>query len=322
MSAGIGAMFSLLNMALQERTNSRNIQNQNELFQKQIEHQDRLNANGALMQKQGLERAGLNVLSQFGPNMNLQAPTPSMVQQQAPQADSSFVQLLQQQPLIDAQVRKLDAERQETLSRIPLNDANTRNIIQNTANALEQNGILKFQNATQEQQFYATMANLFADTQVKAANAENVNWDNMLKDLEYQLEEASLDTRKQIYAQTLADITASAELKQEEKRLTIQKINESVANVAFTNAQIHRLNTLLDAEFKKLNYDAEQSHQQGLFIMAQASMVRTQQEWIEFDKMLQSLGISKKAITELGKLTPFGKYRPKTKTSYNKSGIR
>lgn len=108
------AISSAVNFISGNHANRANIRNQNELLKKQYQMQQELNANGALVQKQGLERAGMNVLSQFGPNMNLSAPTPSKSDIIAPQADLSGVvqmaQMMQQQPLVKAQADKTQAE--------------------------------------------------------------------------------------------------------------------------------------------------------------------------------------------------------------------
>lgn len=97
-------------------TNSRNIRNQNMLWRQQQEQQNFLNANGALIKRQSLERAGLNVNADFGYSPALQASQPTPVQQQPMDFSAinslgaNVAQLLQQQPLIDAQKQKTSEE--------------------------------------------------------------------------------------------------------------------------------------------------------------------------------------------------------------------
>lgn len=106
--AGVGALASLV---AQRQANKANIENQNQLWQKQKQYQNELNANGALIRKQSLMRAGMNPNSDFGGEPHLQAPSPSMATVQAPNIDtSSMAQLLQQQPLVDANVRNVNAD--------------------------------------------------------------------------------------------------------------------------------------------------------------------------------------------------------------------
>lgn len=98
------------------RNNKRNIENQNMLWQAQQRQQNFLNANGALIKRQSLERAGLNPMSDFGYSPNVTASVPSPAQQTAPQIDlSPLMALVQQKPVVDANARKTnaDAEKQE-----------------------------------------------------------------------------------------------------------------------------------------------------------------------------------------------------------------
>lgn len=108
------------NISAQKEINKQNIQNQWRLFHAQNDRQDYLNANQDLIKRQSLQRAGLNLLSQFGGNPNLSTNTVSQPEQRtppkvAPQFDTAFAQMLQQQPLVKAQTRELNAnaERQE-----------------------------------------------------------------------------------------------------------------------------------------------------------------------------------------------------------------
>lgn len=126
--AGIGNFISSLitnhqNVKMQEEINRRNIDNQWKMFQALNSRQDYLNANQDLIKRQSLQRAGLNLWSEFGGNPNLSSNTVAQPEQRAvskvaPQLDPAFVQMLQQQPLVDAQARHLnaDAEHQEILN--------------------------------------------------------------------------------------------------------------------------------------------------------------------------------------------------------------
>lgn len=110
----IGAFLAgasqLFNIASQRMTNDANIANQNALWQKQVDYQNWLNSNSALIKKNSLKNAGLNVNWSDGAGQNLQMPSPSMSQQYAPQIDAGALgQLVNQTQLNDAQIRQYDA---------------------------------------------------------------------------------------------------------------------------------------------------------------------------------------------------------------------
>lgn len=96
--------------------NKKNIRNQNELWEKQKAYQNWLNANGALVQRQAQSRAGLNPNADFGTSAHLQTPSPSRADLQMPdfsaipQGGQSVAQMIQQQPLINAQAQKTMSE--------------------------------------------------------------------------------------------------------------------------------------------------------------------------------------------------------------------
>lgn len=98
------------NALLQGSANKENIENQWKLYQAQNRRQDELNANSALIQRQALSKAGLNINSEYGGYPNLVGATPTKSDVTAPQLDSQgflgALQLAQQKPLVDAQVAK------------------------------------------------------------------------------------------------------------------------------------------------------------------------------------------------------------------------
>ncbi len=111
------------NISAQKEINKQNIENQWRMFHAQNNRQDYLNANQDLIKRQSLQRAGLNLWSEFGGNPNLSTNTVSQPEQKsvpkvAPQFDSAFAQMLQQQPLVDAQAEltKQKAKEQEILN--------------------------------------------------------------------------------------------------------------------------------------------------------------------------------------------------------------
>ena len=115
-SAGAFAIISdVANAFLQDYQNEKNRDFQEHMLDRQQQYQNELNANSALIQRQSLERAGLN------PNLMSGAPpygTASVLgdssSQQAPQVDPSvfnvIAQMQQNQPLVDAQTRMTNAQ--------------------------------------------------------------------------------------------------------------------------------------------------------------------------------------------------------------------
>lgn len=117
------------NISFQKEINKQNIQNQWRMFHAQNNRQDYLNANQDLIKRQSLQRAGLNLWSQFGGNPNLSTNTVAQPEQRAvskvaPQLDSVFAQMLQQQPLVDAQAKltQQKAKEQEILNNRMLSE--------------------------------------------------------------------------------------------------------------------------------------------------------------------------------------------------------
>lgn len=109
----IGAFASFANSAMQNATNSSSIRNQNALWQKQKEYQNFLNANGMLVHRNALAKAGLNPNYEFGPSENLTAGTPNQASLVSPNID---VGSLLQSQLIDSQRRNIDADTDKKLA--------------------------------------------------------------------------------------------------------------------------------------------------------------------------------------------------------------
>ena len=117
--AGIANMISQVetnshNIRMQEEINQRNINNQWAMFRAQNNRQDYLNANQDLIKRQSLAKAGINVNSEFGGYPNISTNPVSQAEQKAVQASpvdaSLFAQMVQQAPLIEAQVKNINAD--------------------------------------------------------------------------------------------------------------------------------------------------------------------------------------------------------------------
>lgn len=119
-SAAGSAIAGGANALSTNAANKRTIANQNELWEKQKAYQNWLNANGALIQKQSMQRAGFNPNAEFGTSANLQAPTPQKSDIQPTDysllssVGSDVAQMIQQQPVVDATVQKTNADAQLT----------------------------------------------------------------------------------------------------------------------------------------------------------------------------------------------------------------
>lgn len=106
----ISAATSLFNMFSQKRTNEENIENQWALFNAQKGYQDKLNANGALLQRQSMAKAGMNLNMDNGTSPNLVASPGQMATKSAPQIDPAAMALLGDTALKLAQAKNLDAD--------------------------------------------------------------------------------------------------------------------------------------------------------------------------------------------------------------------
>lgn len=101
---------SLYNRYSQNRTNDENIENQWALFNAQKGYQDKLNANGALLQRQSMAKAGMNLNMDNGTAPNLVASPGQMASKTAPQIDPAAMALLGDTALKFAQAKNLNAD--------------------------------------------------------------------------------------------------------------------------------------------------------------------------------------------------------------------
>lgn len=111
-AAGAGSLISsFVNNEMQKQTNEQMIDNQWQMFRAQNERQDYLNDYQDLIKRNSLKRAGMNVNSEFGGYPNIQTNSVSQPQLGAPQIDgATLANMIQQAPLIEAQVRNINAD--------------------------------------------------------------------------------------------------------------------------------------------------------------------------------------------------------------------
>lgn len=109
-TAMLGAS-ALANMASQSSTNRKMLENASELLSREQSFQRGMNRDMYSTYRHSLEGAGMNLNSQLGGYPNTSSPSSSTPGLTAPQLDlSSAASLLQQQPLVDANVRKTEAD--------------------------------------------------------------------------------------------------------------------------------------------------------------------------------------------------------------------
>lgn len=110
MSAFIGSLSNLGNMAMQSITNSQMLEQQNELLKKQQGFQIYMNNNQYQQYRRSLEGAGLNVNSQLGGFSNTDSPSPaSPPALTSPAIDANSIY---QGALASAQVANINADTQ------------------------------------------------------------------------------------------------------------------------------------------------------------------------------------------------------------------
>lgn len=111
-ASGAGSLISsFVNNEMQKQTNEQMIDNQWQMFRAQNERQDYLNDYQDLIKRNSLKRAGMNVNSEFGGYPNIQTNSVSQPQLGAPHIDgATLANMIQQAPLIEAQVRNINAD--------------------------------------------------------------------------------------------------------------------------------------------------------------------------------------------------------------------
>ena len=261
------------NLAEQRRINAENLAFQREMFAKKSAREDVLNANSALIQRQSLEKAGLNPnIGGYGQlQTNVTQGTPSS---QAYAGQNPFTgidagalgTLIQNQPLVDAEVQKKIAE---------------KNLLEKQSGVAEADALLKRAQAwsiaeltpEQKKQFEEGTKKLIAET-------EKINVDKELvqKPIDKVMEETDA-------------IRISNNLMTAETPLIIQKYATELALLnsqgQLTDAQTlvaYKSLSVMDAQIKNLVSQAHLNDKQALYVSQEALRVAIDNQYKPFEK--------------------------------------
>ena len=274
------------NLSEQRRINAENMAFQREMFAKKSAREDVLNANSALIQRQSLEKAGLNPnIGSYGQlQTNVTQGTPSS---QAYAGQNPFTgidagalgTLIQNQPLVDAEVQKKQAE---------------KNLIEKQSGVAEADALLKRAQAWNIEQLTPEQKKQFAEgTKKLIAETEKINVD---KDL-------VLKTIDKVMEETDA-IRISNNLMLAETPLILQKYAMEIALLnsqgQLTDAQTlvaYKSLSVMDAQIKNLVSQAHLNDKQALYVSQEALRVAIDNQYKPFEKA-NELELSDQQIRE------------------------
>ena len=258
-ASGAGSLISsFINNEMQKETNQQMIDNQWQMFRAQNERQDFLNDYQDLIKRNSLKRAGLNVNSEFGGYPNIQTNSVSQPQLVAPQMDgATLANMIQQAPLIEAQVRNINADTNKK-------EAETENTQMDTVLKNTQNWQLQVLTPEQEKNMHE-QAELFKAEAEKAR--VSVPFINKQMDLcQSQIAKFDVETSWLLdsYDNRLAQSAMQVAVLQSQKSLNIAQ-----AAVAYKSLQVMATQMrLLESEIS-LN----------------------SQKWLELNQLVQNLAI-------------------------------
>ena len=261
------------NLREQRRINAENLAFQREMFEKKSAREDVLNANSALIQRQSLEKAGLNPnIGSYGQlQTNVTQGTPSS---QAYAGQNPFTgidagaigTLIQNQPLVDAEVQKKKAE---------------KNLIDKQAGVAEADKLLKDAQRWSIEQLTPEQKRQFEEgTKKLIAETEKINVDKELvqKTIDKVMEETDA-------------LRISNNLMMAETPLILQKYATEIALLnsqgQLTDAQTlvaYKSLSVMDAQIKNLVSQAHLNEKQALYVSQEALRVAIDNQYRPFEK--------------------------------------
>ncbi len=268
-----GNSQNIANLREQRRINAENIAFQREMFAKKSAREDALNANSALIQRQSLEKAGLN------PNIGSYGQLQTNVTQGTPSSQAyagqnpftgidagAIANLIQNQPLVDAEVQKKKAE---------------KNLIDKQAGVAEADKLLKEAQRWNIEQLTPEQKKQFVEgTKKLIAETEKLNVDKELvqKTIDKVMEETDA-------------LRISNNLMMAETPLILQKYATEIALLnsqgQLTDAQTfvaYKSLEVMDAQIKNLVSQAHLNDKQALYVSQEALRVAIDNQYKPFEK--------------------------------------
>ncbi len=304
--AGIGNMVSNLvtnheNVKMQEEINRRNIDNQWNMFRAQNNRQDYLNSNQDLIKRQSLAKAGMNVNSEFGGYPNIATNNIPLAEQKAVQKIpidfSSFAQMLQQQPLVNAQVKNIEADTKKKEAETSNTEMDT--VLKNTQNwqiqqlTPEQKKNLQEQsNLFKQEAEKARVSVPFIQKQMEKCQSEisqldvNTSWlldsyDSRLNQLAMQI--AVMQSQNSLNVANAAVAYKSLQVMGTQMRLMESEISLNSQKWLELNQLVQNL--AIDGNFKDFEYNIKKKYgeteaQKMLeFLNEKTLLLRSEQQW-------------------------------------------
>lgn len=297
----MGLLSTVVNVGMQDYQNRKNREAQEYMMREAQTFQRELNANSTLTQKQSLQRAGLPVSLMTGPgDYNTSTVLGDSSSQTAPSIDSNiFLQAAQQkqnQPLVDAQVSKTDAETREIEERI-------KKLKEDTTGQSLQNEKQRFENSKLNEYFQlflkekgATIRNLNAEAGLTELKHPQQYWEN-------KFSEETYSDRVQTIKDNLALIVANKELTEEQKDTEIAKQVEAYASAVASRAaakrdyaQAYEINQLVFAKEQELYSRYRLNVTNARKLTAQAILAETDADWQNIEKSLKAFGLGAKEV--------------------------
>lgn len=261
---------ALANMYSQSSTNRKMLDNASELLSRQQSFQREMNRDMYSTYRHSLEGAGMNLNSQLGGYPNTSSPTATPPALTAPQMDlSSTASLLQQQPLIDAQVKNIEA------------DTNKKTV--ETENVSVDTLLKQTQNWALRQKTPAEVKNLEKNTEYLQEEMNRVKWDE--KQIEANIElikskQSNIDVDTSFlldsYDTRLGQLTATVSELQSRNALNIANAAVAYKSIEVMSHQIKEIesrvslnqkewlyldtqitNLCIDGDFKQFQYNIE-----------------------------------------------------------------
>lgn len=242
-SAGAFAIISdVANAFLQDYQNQKNRDFQEHMLDRQQQYQNELNANSALVQRQSLERAGLN------PNLMSGAPPYGSASvlgdsssQQAPQVDPSvfnvIAQMQQNQPLIDAQVKNIEADTAKKNAETGVADAERVLKKAQTWNIEQLTPVQRDNIEKNTAEMVQHIDNMKVDQQLVNATIGKVLAETVGQELQNYLTQESTPLILQQYASNIALLNAQKDLTDAQTAAAYKSLQVMAAQINALNSQ-------------------------------------------------------------------------------------
>lgn len=280
--------------------NDKMIGNQWQMFRAQNERQDYLNENQDLIKRNSLKKAGMNIYSEFGgyPNLNTNAVSQPQLGIPSQSFDGATIaNLLQQQPLIEAQVKNINADTQKKQAETKNTEMDT--VLKNTQNwrlqvltPEEKKNIHEQSELFKQEAEKARVSVPFINKQIEMCQSEisklDVETSWLLDSYDSRLAQSTMQVAVLQSQRALNLANAALAYKSLQVMATQMRLMES--EISLNGQKWMELNTLvgnlaIDGNFKQFEYELRKRYgdteaQKMLeFLNEKTLMIRSEQQW-------------------------------------------